>query len=492
MLSRCGVDTVVVGRTHAASTVRSSSHGPLHLQPSIHASLALRSFINQLPRFLFCRVAGTEDHELARALAMALDVDPHAVTLAQGVEPFSLTPVIADLLRTWYPIPGSIFLVEGVDAHRVGRSGSWEAVRLLLGDGELCVQALLDDKMHRFIRTGAVDVGSYVRVQSFELRWVTLKGKGEGGGDAKGKAKEKEAKGNDRMVYLLVRDLVTIGWNNSVRALHLAETADALDSAEGDSETEEKAASQDDETVLAKEPQLPYQILEPRVVNRPAPTTHRIANPAAQTPSSRKRDAFEDGSDADLEDAFDAIEAHTFPQRKPTPSRSRPSTPSHQASRALSTGPPIPLPRDWHDPQVPLKLTTLRSVPHLPYPQNWSVNILAIVAELSPVEPSNLPPYRQRTARLADPSTAKQVHLTVFLDPEAFSPKVGNAVLLTGVKNHRFDGGSLKKYASDGKEGKRWWFEEPWELGWCDVRGIKEWWAQMEAAMAEDLDDFEG
>ncbi|UNI24576.1 hypothetical protein JDV02_010310 [Purpureocillium takamizusanense] len=433
---------------------------------------------------------------------MALDVDPQAVTLAKGVEPFTLTPVVADLLRTRYPIPGSIFLVEGLDTHRVGRSGSWEVVRLLLGDGELCVQALLDDKMHRFVRTGAVDVGSYVRVQSFELRWVKLKEKGgdDGNDKGKGKGKEKEAKTSDKMVYLLVRDLVTIGWNNSVRALHLAETADAPDSIEGGSETDDRVAgSAVEETVITKEPKLPYQILEAPVLNRPAtPTTLKMpkgnTEDRAQTPSSgmRRRDAFYDASDADLEDAFDGNEAHTFPQPKPTPSRSRPSTPSHHASTTISTAQPIPLPRDWHNPQVPLKLTTLRSIPHLPYPQNWSVNVLAIVAELSPIEPSNLPPYRQRAARLADPSTAKQVHLTVFLDPEAFTPQVGSAVLLTGVKNHRFDGGSLKKYASDANDGKRWWFEEPWELGWCDVRGIKEWWAQMEAAMVEDFDDFEG
>ncbi|KAJ6436758.1 cyclin-like F-box [Purpureocillium lavendulum] len=414
---------------------------------------------------------------------MALDVDPSVVTLDQDVEPFTLTPVVADLLRTRYPIPGSIFLVEGVDSHRIGRSGSWQAVRLLLGDGDLCVQALLDDKMHRFVRTGSIGVGSYVRVQDFELRWVTLKAKAEDG---------------KRMVYLLVRDLVTIGQNNTVRALYLAETADAPDFADRDSSTDGKGGSQVDETLAAEEPQLPYQIREPRAVERPVPTTHKIPDgntqAAAQTSSSKhKWDAIDGVSDTDLEAAFDAIEAHTFPQRNLTASRSQPSTPSHQEpSATLSTIQPIPLPGDWRNPQKPLKLTTLRAVPHLPYPRNWSVNILAIVVELSPVEPSNLLPYRQRTARLADPSTAKQVHLTVFLDPEAFSPKVGNAVLLTGVKNHRFDGGSLKKYASDGKKCKRWWFEEPWELGWCNVRGIKEWWAQMEAFKAEDLDDFEG
>jgi hypothetical protein len=91
-------------------------------------------------------------------------------------------------------------------------------------------------------------------------------------------------------------------------------------------------------------------------------------------------------------------------------------------------------------------------------------------------------------ARITDPSTAKQVHLTVFLDPDQFNPKVGSAVLLTGVKNHRFDGGSLKKYASDKALGK-WWFEDPWELAWCDVRGIKDWWAEMEAYFASQMSE---
>ncbi|PON20253.1 hypothetical protein TGAM01_v210895 [Trichoderma gamsii] len=143
---------------------------------------------------------------------------------------------------------------------------------------------------------------------------------------------------------------------------------------------------------------------------------------------------------------------------------------------------PIALPENWHDHQVSLKLTTLRLIPHLPYAQNWSVNVLATVASLSPVEPSHLPPGKQRTARIADPSTAKQVQLTVFLDPEGFAPRVGSAVLLVGVKNHRFDRGSLKKYASDGKResDRRWWFEDPWHMSWLDVAGIKSWWQGVE------------
>ncbi|KAI1488728.1 hypothetical protein F5X96DRAFT_643871, partial [Biscogniauxia mediterranea] len=126
----------------------------------------------------------------------------------------------------------------------------------------------------------------------------------------------------------------------------------------------------------------------------------------------------------------------------------------------------------------PLKLTKLRSIPNLPYKQNWSVNVLAVVSALSDVEPSGLPPYRQRQARLADPSTDKHVLLTVFLDPQGFAPAVGSVVLLLGVKNHRFDGGSLKKYASDRPRapGESWWFENPAQLPWCDVAGLHRWW----------------
>ncbi|KKY38046.1 hypothetical protein UCDDA912_g01956 [Diaporthe ampelina] len=126
-----------------------------------------------------------------------------------------------------------------------------------------------------------------------------------------------------------------------------------------------------------------------------------------------------------------------------------------------------------------LKLTPLKSIPYLPYKQNWAVNVLAVVAWLSDVEPALLPGYvgKQRTARLTDPSTDKQVLLTVFLDPDEFAPEVGSVVLLLGVKNHRFDGGSLKKYGNEKpRPGTNWWFKNPADIEWCDVEGLKNWW----------------
>ncbi|KAF7551259.1 hypothetical protein G7Z17_g5132 [Cylindrodendrum hubeiense] len=316
-------------------------------------------------------------------------LDPTAVTLLG--EPFELVPVIRDILRTRYFVAGSVFLVEGLDRVSVSSSGRWQAVRLLLGDGVLCIQALLPGNMHRFVETGDVSLGSYIRCESLDVRW-----------------KESD---DGPMVYLVIEDLVTVGWNDSYRAI-----------------------------------QQPVDLPVPMPTHQSSPNLF---------------DASQD-SDA-AEEAFEAFEALAYPKT---------------AKPEVQKDQPIALARDWHNPQTPLKLTTLRSIPHLPYAQNWSCNVLAIVASLSPVEASNLPPHRQRTARLTDPSTSKQVHLTVFLDPEEFSPEVGSAVLLVGVKNHRFDGGSLKKYASDRG---RWWFQDPTDLGWCDVTGIKTWWAEMTA-----------
>ncbi|KAM0428531.1 hypothetical protein ACHAPT_006891 [Fusarium lateritium] len=336
----------------------------------------------------------------------SVTLDPAAVTYSARL--FEFVPVIRDILRTRYCAPGSVFLVEGLDRVSVSRSGRWQAVRLLLGDGALCIQALLGGSMHRFIRTGEVALGAYIQCEVFHARWQNVDGR--------------------IMVTLVIEDLVTVGWNDSYRAL-----------------------GNDQEPLTQPYPETseePHQDFTQK-------------QKATAKPSSRPTQDFDDDDEA-AEEACEAFET-LAPPTKPKPQQ-KPTQ-------------PIALPRDWHDPQSPLKLTTLRSIPHLPYKQNWSCNVLAIIVSLSAVESSNLPPHRQRTARLADPSTSKQVHLTVFLDPEEFNPRVGSAVLLVGVKNHRFDGGSLKKYDSDRKNG-RWWFENPLELAWCDVQGIKAWWAE--------------
>ncbi|OLN95241.1 hypothetical protein CCHL11_08108 [Colletotrichum chlorophyti] len=370
---------------------------------------------------------------------------PAEVAFADDAEPFIPKPLINDLLRTRYCIPGSIFLVEDVESLPVARSKRWRAFRLLLGDGELCIQALLRREMHRFLDTGAVRVGCYVRLEEFVLRFQEV----DGGGSLE------EPR---QMVYLVVDDLVTVGWHRAFT------TPDAIPrgAQAKEPESEEDFISESDlDADEMDQPDLRIQTQIPRPLA--TPRTRRLT--ANQHEVDGAKDQTED--DDEGEDGFEVMKVSE-------------TKASQRRAQAKDMRAPVALPRDWTDPSIPLKLTTLKSIPNLPYKQNWSVNVLAVVASLSDVEPSHMPPHTQRTARLADPSTNKQVILTVFLDAEEFTPKVGSVVLLVGVKNHRFDGGCLKKYVSDRpKPGNRWWFEEPRQFEWCDVNGLKDWWDRL-------------
>lgn len=364
------------------------------------------------------------------------DLDLADVRLAPDQEPFTLVPIVSDILRTRYCVPGSIFLVEGTEAAPVSKSGRWQALQLLLGDGELCIQALLNGPLHRFVETSEISVGCYVRVDKFDINVTEVSKDGQ----------------EESVVYLTVEDLITVGWNDPYKLMWEAERGEAL----------EELDAEDD---------LDFEAMELEYTGKEVDKVQI----ASSKPDAEALEAEEEEDEAAFEDAFDKFEALTFPPKTKRADKDKPAK--------SSTSQLVALPKDWHDQHTPLRLTTLRSIPRLPYAQNWSCNILAIVASLSPIESSYLPPYRQRIARLADPSTDKHVHLTVFFEPENFEPKIGSAVLLVGVKNHRFDGGSLKKYASDASKtgGTSWWFENPWHLGWCDVDGIKRWWDQHEA-----------
>jgi hypothetical protein len=469
-----------------------------------------------------------------------------AITPAPGHEPFTLQPLIGHLLQTRRCIPGSIFLVEAIDVMPVAAASPDEddshAIRLVLGDGELCVQALLHPDMFHLVEQRDVFVGCCVRVGDFMLRLEEPDGGGvfgggeeeeeEDGDEDEEERRERREEDAKPMAYLIVNELETAGWNETYMALwrnreksnSLTDSASAKGAAVVEEDRDQGAPGEATTTTpKASKPQssnvvrFADQADSPSVktpTRTPTKTQGKVqekgkARVSFQLPGldNDNDDNEDDEDDEDLEEAFEAFETRTFPLRSAiTGPRNRtaaaaaaaastkPKTPASDAREMAAAGDintdksqqqqqPIALPRDWHNQQVPLKLTTLRLIPHLPYAQNWSCNVLAIVASLSPVEPSHLPPGKQRTARIADPSTAKQVHLTVFLDPDGFTPKVGSAVLLVGVKNHRFDGGSLKKYASDGKRDAgeaRWWFEDPWELEWLDVAGIKEWWKGME------------
>ncbi|TGJ78327.1 hypothetical protein E0Z10_g10435 [Xylaria hypoxylon] len=366
-------------------------------------------------------------------------------------EPFEPKPLIADILRTRFCVPDSIFLVEGVDIVHTSKSKRWRAIRLLLGDGELCIQALMSPETHRFVDRREISFGSYVRLQTFRVEWRDIATTNSASPGAGGSGETKKG----QMVYLIVESLDIVGWNNTLIDHSMAGQADVdINSIEIESEAFE------DSQVQSGSP-------EPEKAQH-AHQTHQmvVADPEP------KRDQE---PPVDIDDDFEIM---AVSENKTAHNREEVATKivNHaQNTTTSSTGLPWPN----ADLTRPVKLTNLRSIPNLPYKQNWSVNVLSVVSAISDVEPAGIPPYTQRQARLTDPSTDKHVLLTVFLDPHLFNPQIGSVVLLFGVKNHRFDGGSLKKYESDrSKTSGKWWCENPTQLTWCDVDGLRQWWAQ--------------
>ncbi|ETS77556.1 hypothetical protein PFICI_11430 [Pestalotiopsis fici W106-1] len=399
-------------------------------------------------------------------------------------DPFVPKPLVADILRTRYCIPGSIFLVEGVDTFRAGSSSlsssvhrsknRWRGMRLLLGDGELCIQALLAGDMHSYVDRGDVAPGAYVSLESFTLERAVTEQHGGGNSHEKGKGKmvgdHQNAAG---VVYLAVTNLITVGWNNRLLAMLDAEEVDVGPVTEPEHASEEDAG-------IPKEAEVKAVVATETEPNPEPESAEGIARPRQHPDVDLLREVADAAEEDEDDDFFEVMEV--------SQDRSAQKRAEVMAARAASSLSDYSVPVDpdqlpWSsmDPTKPLKLTTLRAIPNLPYKQNWSTNVLAIVASISDVQASPLPPFSQRVARLAHPSTPKQVHLTVFLDAHDFTPRVGSVVLLLGVKNHRFDGGSLKKYASDKlKSGTRWWFDDPVEFTWCDVKGLHTWWHQKQ------------
>ncbi|KAK0634557.1 hypothetical protein B0T17DRAFT_513644 [Bombardia bombarda] len=157
-----------------------------------------------------------------------------AVVSLNPAQPIHPGPLIADMLCTCFCIPGSIFLVESIErcVPVGGKKKDYRAVRVLLGDGELCVQALLRPEMHCFVDGGQIYEGCYVRVDAFELRRVEAEQRKDVEDDGVGNpaaadGQKKKAKGESskgKTVYLLVGDMTTVGWNNAYLEILRAET----------------------------------------------------------------------------------------------------------------------------------------------------------------------------------------------------------------------------------------------------------------------------
>ncbi|KAK7747852.1 hypothetical protein SLS53_001101 [Cytospora paraplurivora] len=387
----------------------------------------------------------------------AINTSPEvAVVAADPSRPFTPRPAISEIIRTSYCAPGTVLLIEGIEAN-IYVSKRYRTVRLLLGDGELCIQALLRSELHRFVDGDQVFEGCYVRLNRFDIRSVQLRPDQQGDDD-------EESESPAEMVLLVVQDMAIVGWNTAYMEI-AGTTGQQLPV---DTHNTPGPQGRRLPKAVAVQADAAPTALSNTGETRVAPPKEEIAN--AVDTADEDEDDFEVTNISEQRAGDRRREAELLQQRSSHLTGNSHYHHHHHHSRTPS------------DLSKPLRLTPLRSIPNLPYKQNWAVNILAVVASLSDVEPALLPTYigKQRTARLADPSTSKQVLLTIFLDPDEFAPEVGSVVLLLGVKNHRFDGGSLKKYGNEKpRDGARWWFENPTDILWCDVEGLRDWWASQ-------------
>ena len=130
----------------------------------------------------------------------------------------------------------------------------------------------------------------------------------------------------------------------------------------------------------------------------------------------------------------------------------------HQAGQAT---PPL------SEIQRPLRIMPLSKLTGPQTVRNKVHDVLAVVCEIDVqvIRRRGMP--AQRNLRIIDTSTPKRVQLTVFVDAENFTPKVGTVALFRNVTTHEWNGGSLKAYQRD-CNGRHWFFPNP-----VDVEGVE-------------------
>ena len=146
--------------------------------------------------------------------------------------------------------------------------------------------------------------------------------------------------------------------------------------------------------------------------------------------------------------------------------------PSHPSTFQLSPPALLPITR-------PLRFTPLAHLTGPHATRNRVLDVFAVVASVTselvkcPGMPDGI--HYKRELRVTDPSTPKQVMLSVFVAPESFLPAVGTVALFRSVTTNRWDGGSLNAFGRD-CAGREWFVPDPWGVEGCDVLGLRMWW----------------
>lgn len=133
----------------------------------------------------------------------------------------------------------------------------------------------------------------------------------------------------------------------------------------------------------------------------------------------------------------------------------------------------------------PLDVRCLRSLKKTIPQQNLICDVIAIIDWISPTV-EHVSVGSKRELKLVDNTTDKKVLLSVFDDPENFTPAVGTIALFRNVRNHKWNGYSLNAYEKD-CAGFDWFIPNP---DWVDeirVRVLRNWWVKNRVELRDKL-----
>ena len=384
----------------------------------------------------------------------------------------SLKPVIKEIIRTQFFGSPIKLLVDRIHVvpYRSDDEES-QAYRLWLSDTRKTIQAVLKPEIHPYVTSREICDGSIVLVTKYRLE------------------KANKLNGQGSVWYLIIEDMESIGSDGRESGPFTFEEA----------RVETKASSSSGNAIFpglrSSDDVSPIKsVHSPRdegPLGQKRDSDKLSLSPTPSKPKVRKIEQFESHGKKSM--SFTRPNTATGPsaaQSSGYPVLSRPKTqPSPQSKRTDSKI--TPRKDDGQQPiQRALSLVSLSKTTGPPQTlmRNRIVDVLAVVAEVSPntiarnhLTHLDLPP--SRNLRIMDPSTSKKVQLTVFVDAEEFTPKVGTVALFRSVTTHEWDGGSLKAYPRDCK-GKEWFLPWPWNVEGCDVKAMKNWWeARMVAGL---------
>lgn len=453
-----------------------------------------------------------------------------------------LRPCIRELLRTCVH-PDSLLLrlekveirtlnqdeAEKVDEakHGTDDSGepSWkEAYLLWLGDGELMIQAVLEQPLQYIFETGECSLGSLLDVKRFRVR------------------RGKRINGLEEVVYLAIADYETVLSTNPAIPNQVNDfTNEGGFIREETQSPKNKPALRSSSAKFAGKPITPAAMpsapssqdfesddfetamVDPEIVALRRQALHDLGcNTQSlaswdispdQTPRKRRKllekkdthalmsparsDRVVGAADLDRGRAADAALPSLSQGGPNIPIATLPPVQSTQApGKAVATTTPTSTPAI---PPLHTLSSLLQPPAHSPLPsRNYTCSVFAIISWCSPdlIFPrqaqSPFPPKRH--IKIHDPTIASRyagITLAVYANAQKFKPKIGTVALFRGVVMQRWEGevilnayarkGEREEAVGDEEKGGNAWYvgdeERLVEMGY-DVRSMKEWWVE--------------